>query len=63
MWQAGSVATFLNVLAVGKLDPAILAAPVQVFLFNVAIVIAILLGRQKIKTNKRLSGKRKLKAA
>ena len=57
MWQAGSVATFLNVLAVGKLDPAILAAPVQVFLFNLAIVIAILLGRQK------LSGKRKASTA
>lgn len=46
MWELGSIATFLNVLAVGKLQPSILAAPIQVFLFNVVIVIAILLGRK-----------------
>ena len=65
MWQLGSLATFLNVLAVGKLDAALLAAPVQVFLFNVAIVIAILLGRrlQVSKSSKRLRNSRKLKTA
>lgn len=46
MWYLGIVATFLNVLAVGKLDFVILAAPIQVFLFNIAIVAAILLGRR-----------------
>lgn len=46
MWAIGSIATFLNILAVGKPDPAILAAPVQVFLFNVGIVLAILIGRR-----------------
>lgn len=46
MWQIGCIATLLNVIAVGKLQTAILAAPIQVFLFNVAIVIAILLGRK-----------------
>lgn len=46
MWYTGSIATFLNVLAVGSWNASILAAPVQVFSFNVAIVIAILLGRR-----------------
>jgi hypothetical protein len=46
MWYLGIIATFLNVLAVGKLQASILAAPIQVFLFNVAIVAAILLGRK-----------------
>lgn len=46
MWVAGTVATFLNILAVNKLDFGQLAAPVQVFLFNVAIVTAIFIGRQ-----------------
>jgi hypothetical protein len=46
MWKLGSIAAFLNVLAVGKWQASILAAPVQVFLFNVAIVLAILLGRK-----------------
>jgi hypothetical protein len=45
MWYLGSVAGFLNVIAVGKLDITLLAAPFQLFLFNVAIVIAILLGK------------------
>ena len=47
MWAAGIAGTFLNILAVGKLQASILAAPIQVFLFNIAIVVAILLGRQK----------------
>jgi hypothetical protein len=55
MWEVGSIATFLNILSVGKLDPAILAAPVQVFLFNIAIVIAIFFGSQNLpKSKKRL---------
>lgn len=45
MWALGSIATFLNLLAVGKINWALLAAPLQVFLFNVAIALAILLGR------------------
>jgi len=52
MWYLGSVATFLNVLAVGNLKASILAAPVQVFLFNIAIVVAILLGRKAHPTKK-----------
>jgi hypothetical protein len=46
MWQLGSAATFLNILAVGKLNAALLAAPIQVFLFNVSIALAILIGRR-----------------
>lgn len=46
MWLVGSVATFLNILAANTFDPAILAAPVQVFIFNVGIVMAILAGRK-----------------
>lgn len=46
MWYLGIIAGFLNILAVGKLDASQLAAPVQLFLFNVAIVAAILIGRQ-----------------
>lgn len=46
MWAVGSVATFLNILAANSTDLAILAAPVQVFLFNIGIVLAILLGRK-----------------
>ena len=46
MWLVGSVATFLNILATNTADASILAAPVQVFLFNLGIVAAILLGRK-----------------
>lgn len=52
MWYLGIIATFINILAVGKIDLAILAAPIQVFLFNVAIVTAILLGRKAHPANK-----------
>ncbi len=45
MWALGSIATFMNVLAVGSTKIELLAAPIQVFLFNVGIVVAILLGR------------------
>ena len=47
MWAIGSVATLLNVLAVGSLSPALWAAPVQIFLFNVGITLAILTGRRR----------------
>jgi hypothetical protein len=47
IWAVGSFATFLNILAVGSTQLSILAAPIQVFLFNVAIAAAILLGRRK----------------
>jgi hypothetical protein len=46
MWAMGSVATLLNILAVGSTEVSLLAAPTQVFLFNVAIVVAILLGKR-----------------
>lgn len=46
MWALGSVATFLNILAVGSTEVSLLLAPVQIFLFNVGIVGAILLGRR-----------------
>lgn len=46
MWALGTVATFLNVLAVGSTRLSLLAAPLQIFLFNAGIVIAILIGRK-----------------
>lgn len=46
MWALGSVATFLNILAVGSTEISLLLAPLQIFLFNVGIVAAILLGRR-----------------
>jgi len=46
MWYVGIASTLFNMLAVGKLDPSLLAAPMYVFLFNIAIVAAILLGRR-----------------
>lgn len=46
MWALGSIATFLNVLAVGSTDFSLLAAPVQIFLFNVGITAALLFGRR-----------------
>lgn len=54
MWVLGSVATLLNVLAVGKMDLVLLVSPIQIFLFNIGIVSAIYLGR-KVKT---ISGKK-----
>lgn len=57
MWMIGILASCLNVLAVGKLDGAILAAPVQVFLFDVAIASAILLGRRVRPRSKQQLGK------
>lgn len=47
MWAFGSVATLLNVLAVGSIKPSLLAAPVQIFLFNVAIASVIVSRRRK----------------
>jgi hypothetical protein len=48
MWSLGIVAGFLNVLAVGDLSFAKLAAPTQLFLFNVAIVLAIVIGKKRL---------------
>ena len=44
MWTLGIVASGLNILAVGKYDPALLAFPVYLFVANTAIVSAIFLG-------------------
>lgn len=47
MWYLGIIAGLLNIMAVGNTQASQLAAPVQLFLFNIAIVTAILLGRRK----------------
>lgn len=44
MWATGIVASGLNILAVGKLDFALLAFPTYLFIANCAIVLAALLG-------------------
>jgi di/tricarboxylate transporter len=54
MWAMGSIATFLNILAVNSNNLSLYVAPIQIFLFNVVIVIAILLGRRLDKSNKNL---------
>lgn len=46
MWLLGSIASLLNLLAVGSWNIELLAAPLQIFLFSVGIVVAILLGRR-----------------
>lgn len=46
MWALGTVASILTMLSVGKLDFALLAAPTQLFLFNIAIVLAIVIGKK-----------------
>ncbi len=52
MWLLGGIATFLNILAANTLEPAILASPVQIFIFNIGIVAAILVGRSMKKNSK-----------
>ncbi len=54
MWVLGILACFLNIIAVGSTKFALLAAPVEIFLFNVAIVAAMLIGKRKP-----LSGRKK----
>lgn len=56
MWVLGIMASVLNIFAVGKIDFALLAFPVYLFVANVAIVSAILIGR---KYNKFKCGERK----
>ena len=46
MWILGLVASILMMLSVGKLDPVLLASPVQLLLFNIAIVSAIGIGKK-----------------
>ena len=46
MWVLGAVASFLNVLAVGSWQPELIAAPLQIFLFSVGIVLAIVMGKK-----------------
>ncbi len=46
MWVLGIVASGLSALSVGKLDIVLLASPIQLLFFNIAIVVAILLGNQ-----------------
>lgn len=52
MWYVGIVASFINILAVGEFSPTLLAAPVQLFIFDIAIVAAIIIGR-RVKTEAR----------
>lgn len=47
MWVLGIVASFLNILSVGKLDWALLAFPIYLFVADVTIVLAIWLGRMR----------------
>jgi len=53
MWVVGILSTFLNLFTVGKLDWALLASPIQLFLFNVGIVTAIVIGRNRDKKKKK----------
>jgi len=53
MWYLGIIAGILNVMAVGKLNASLLAAPLQILLFNIAIVIAINLGKTNIRPKER----------
>jgi len=52
MWLAGCVATFLNILAANTLEPAICLLSVQIFILNVGIVVAIMVGRSQKKNSK-----------
>lgn len=45
MWVLGSVASFLNLLAVGSWNLELLAAPLQILLLSVGIVLAIIIGK------------------
>lgn len=46
MWALGIISGLLNILAVGELNITLLAAPVQLFIFNVLIVAAIIIGKR-----------------
>ena len=46
MWVLGTVASLLNIFAVGRLDWALLAFPIYLFVANITIVSAIILGRK-----------------
>lgn len=46
MWVLGSIASFLNLLAVGSWKPELLAAPLQIFVLSVGIVLAIVIGKR-----------------
>ena len=50
MWALGLVGSGLNILAVGTYDPALLAFPVYLFVANIAVVGAIILGRRMKRT-------------
>ncbi len=45
-WACSCIASVFAILAVGRLDPVILAYPVYLFTLNSAIVAAVLLGRR-----------------
>lgn len=53
MWVVGIFSTFLNLFSVGKLDWVLLASPIQLFLFNVGIVAAIVIGRNRDKKKRK----------
>ena len=50
MWVLGIVASGFAALSVGKWDPALLASPIQLSLFSMAIVLAIFMGSRTKKT-------------
>lgn len=45
MWALGAVAAFINILAVGSLRIELIAAPLQILILSVGIVMAIYIGR------------------
>lgn len=50
MWAMVAVAGILAMLAVGKLDPVLLAYPFYIFLANAAVVVAIAAGTLRLKS-------------
>lgn len=47
MWILGIIASLLNIFAVGTINFSLLAFPVYLFIANIAIVLAILIGRKR----------------
>jgi hypothetical protein len=52
-WTVGIICGFLNILAVGKIDVYLLAAPLYIFIFNIIIIGAILLGENTLKSKRK----------
>jgi hypothetical protein len=47
MWFLGIISGVLNILAVGSFQPALLAFPVYLTIFDVLIVLAVFFGRRR----------------